>query len=252
MARFDGGVLGFLKGRIGTIVARMRYGEVYISPKALKYKIKSEKLKFAQKVFGRRASFNKQLRLNKKIQAFWKSVDAPGKNDNMKLMIRNQPFVAYDGIVPGCGFTPQSDNKIIVKDFHFDGNYGVFDFKIERADNRKLEPPYEVFSILMLDRELEDTKYGIIRHKSLQGDTVSMTFENEPQDSFQTFRSLHIGAVHNRMHTAEKAYILIAAIKFNELKNKYEWTDTYFQELQNYIPEDKQIKPGTPIYKSYD
>jgi hypothetical protein len=252
MARFDSGVFGYLRGRIGSIVARMRYDEVYIAPKALKYKIKSEKLKFAQKVFGRRQSFNKQLRQNKKIQAFWKSVDAPGKNDNMKLMIRNKPFVAYEGILPGCGFTPINDNKIIVKDFHFDGNYGVFDFKLERADSRKLEPPYEVFSILMLDRELEDTKYGIIRHKSLFGDAVSLTFENEPQDSFQTFRCLHIGAVHNRMYRAEKAYILIAAIKFNELKNKYEWTDTYFQELHNYIPEDKQIKPGTRNYKSYD
>ncbi len=252
MARFDGGIFGFIKGKIGAIVARIRYDEVYIATKALKYNIKSEKLKLAQKIFGRRQRLNSQLRKDKKIQDFWKSVSAEGKNDNMKLMIRNKPFVSYESILPGCGFTPPCDDKIIVKDFHFDGFDVVFDFKIERVNTRKLEPPYEVFSILMLDRELEETLDGIIRRKALDGETVSITFENETQDSFQTFRHLYIQQVHNRMYCAEKAYILIAAIKFNELKNKYEWTDTYFQELHDYIPEDKQIKPGTRIYKSYD
>ena len=252
MARFDSGVLGFLKGRIGTIVARMRYGEVYIAPRALKYKITSEKLKLAQKVFGRRQRLNTQLRKDKKIQEFWKSIEVDGKNGNMKLMKRNQPFVTYERILPGCGFTPQSENKIIVKDLHFDVHDIVFDFKLERANPKKLEPPYEVFSILMLDRHLDNTGMGLRRYSTFYGESVSLSFENEQQDSFQTFRHLYIDSVHNRMYHAERAYILIAAIKFNELKNKYEWTDTYFQELQNHIPEDKIIKWDTRIYKFYD
>ncbi len=41
---------------------------------------------------------------------------------------------------------------------------------------------------------------------------------------------------------------MIAAIKFNELKNKYEWTDTYFEEIYDYIAEDKkQDINGRPI-----
>ena len=252
MARFDSGVFGYMKGKIGTIVARIRYGEVYIAPKALKYNIKSEKLKLAQKVFGSRQRLNTQLRKDNKIQDFWKAIDSSGKNDNMKLMKRNQPFVAYEGILPGCGFTPLSDNKIIVKNLHFDGFDVVFDFKLERADAKKLEPPYEVFSILLLDRSFQNTQYGLIRQRTLYGETVSLTFENELQDSFRTFRHLYFDSVHNRMYCAEKAYILIAAIKFNELKNKYEWTDTYFEELLDYVPDDKKIKWDTRIYKFSD
>jgi hypothetical protein len=71
MAQFENGVLGYMKGKIGTIVARVRYGEVYVSKKARKYNIKSENLKLAQKVFGRRQRLNAQLRKDKKIQAFW-------------------------------------------------------------------------------------------------------------------------------------------------------------------------------------
>jgi hypothetical protein len=252
MARFDSGVLGYMKGRIGTIVARMRYGEVYTAPRALKYNIKSEKLKFAQKVFGRRQRLNTQLRKNKKIQAFWKAIDSSGKNDNTKLMKRNFPFVTYERILPGCGFTPVSDDKIIVKNVRFVGFDVVFDFKIERADAENLAPPYDVFSILILDRYFENTNEGLIRHKILFGETVFMTIENETPDSFQTFRHLYFDSVHNRMYRAEKVYILIAAIKFNEQKNNYEWTDTYFEELQNHIPEDKKTVWNEHIYRFED
>lgn len=31
---------------------------------------------------------------------------------------------------------------------------------------------------------------------------------------------------------------MIAAIKFNENKKKYEWTDTYFEEISDLVPND--------------
>ena len=33
---------------------------------------------------------------------------------------------------------------------------------------------------------------------------------------------------------------MVAAVKYNDLKNKYEWTDTFFEELVDFIPEDKK------------
>ena len=36
---------------------------------------------------------------------------------------------------------------------------------------------------------------------------------------------------------------MVAAIKFNDLKNKYEWSDTFFEELFDFMPdEDKKKK----------
>jgi len=251
MARFESGILGNVKGKIGNIIARLRYGEVYIAPKT-KYDIKSEKLKFSQKVFSRRQRFNSELRKNLKIQEFWKAIDAPGKNDNTKLMKRNKPYVEFERLLPGCGFTPDSDNKIVVRNVHFERFDLVFDFKIHREDDNKLEPPYDVFSILVLDRVFENSIDGLIRHKTLYCETVSLTFENDSRDSFQTFKHLYFDSVHNRMYRSEKAYILIAAIKFNETDYKYEWSDTYFEELQNYIPDDKKINWDKHKYKFYD
>lgn len=252
MARFDSGVFGFLKGKIGSIVARMRYGEVYIAEKPLKYKIKSEKLKLTQKVFGRRQRLNTQLRKNKKIQALWKAIDAEGLNNNTKLMIRNKPFVSYERLLPGCGFTPVSDDKIIVNNIHFEGFDIVFDFKIGRANPKKLLAPYEVFCILLFDRLLHNSGMGLIRDKVIFGATGFNTFDNETTDSAQTFRFMYIDEIHSRRYIAEKAYVMIAAIKFNEMKNKYEWTDTYFEELQNYVPENKKTKWNEHIYRLDD
>jgi len=251
MARFESGVLGYMKGKFGDIIARMRYGEVYIAPKT-KYKIKSDKLKFAQKVFGRRQRLNTQLRKDKKIQEFWKAIDSTGKNDNTKLMKRNHSFVSDERLLPGCGFTPVCNEKIIVKNVHFVGFDIVFDFKLDLADAKKLGPPYDVFCVLVLDRYFENSVDGLIRHKTLYAETVALTFEDDSQGSFQTFRHLYFDSVHNRMYQAEKAYIMIAAIKFNDLKNKYEWSDTYFEELLNHIPEDKMIKWDKHIHKFYD
>ena len=44
---------------------------------------------------------------------------------------------------------------------------------------------------------------------------------------------------------------MVAAIKFNELKNKYEWSDTYFEEISDFMPdEDKKKKWDGRILKN--
>lgn len=252
MAQFDSGVFGFLRGKVGTLISRLRYGKVYVAAKPLKHNIQSEKLKLAQKVFSRRQRLNTQLRKDKKIQAFWKAVDTEGLNDNTKLMKRNQPFVAYECILPGCGFTPLSDDKIIVKNVHFEKYEIVFDFKLERANPKKLEPPYDVYCILLLDRYFKNSGSGLIRHKMIFGETGFCTFESETGDSFQEFRYKHEGTVNRIRMYAEKAYVMVAAIKFNELKNKYEWSDTYFEELFDYVPEEEKTKWDTRKYIFHD
>jgi hypothetical protein len=242
MARFDSGVLGYMKGRIGTIVARIRYGEVYIAPKARKYKIKSEKLKFAQNVFGRRQRLNTQLRKDIKIQAFWKAIDSSGKNDNTKLMKRNQPFVDYERLLPGCGFTPLSDDKIIVKNVVVEELDIKFEYKLERTNLKILEPPYDVFCVFILDRLFQYSNDGRIRQNVFSAETKFQTIETEPSGTFIPVTVRPETVIRQQKYVAEKAYIMVAAIKLNELKNKYEWSDTYLEELIDYMPDENQKK----------
>jgi hypothetical protein len=251
MARFDSGVLGYMKGKIGTIVARIRYGEVYIAPKARKYKIKSENLKLAQKVFGRRQRLNTQLRKDKKIQAFWKAIDSSGKNDNTKLMKRNHSFVAYERLLPGCGFTPVCDDKIVVKNVVVEELDIKFKYKLERDNPKILEPPYDVFCIFILDRLFQYTNDGRIRHNVIVADTTFQAIENEPSGTFIPVAVCPDHIIRQQKYLAEKAYIMVAAIKFNELKNKYEWSDTYFEEISDFMPdEDKKKKWDGRILKN--
>lgn len=180
------------------------------------------------------------MRKDKKIQAFWNAIDADGLNNNTKLMKRNQPFVTYECLLPGCGFTPLIDDKIIVKNVHFDKHDIVFDFKLNRINPKELEPPYDVYCILILDRYFKNSGMGLIRHKMILGETVFITVENESDDSFREFRYSLVGNVNRIRLYAERVYVMVAAIKFNELKNKYEWTDTYFEELFDYVPEEEK------------
>lgn len=243
MAQFDSGVFGFLRGKIGTIVSRLRYGKVYISAKPLKYKTKSDKVKLARKIFSRRQRLNSWLRKDKKIQAFWRTIDADGLNNNTRLMIRNQPFVEYERLLPGCGFTPLCDDKMLMRNVTMDEMDISLEFKLERANPKHLEPPYELFCIFILDRLFAYSHEGRVREKTITASTTFQTIENESPDDFMTvkFRPDHI--IRQEKYLAEKAYIMVAAIKFNELKNKYEWSDTYFEEIFDYMPdEDKKMK----------
>ena len=241
MARFDSGVFGFLRGKVGNIVARLRYGEVYVAEKPLKYNTKSEKVKFTRKVFSRRQRLNSQLRKEPEIVSFWKVVESEGLNDNTKLMIRNKPFVSYERLLPGCGFTPASEDKIIVKNIVADELDIKFEFKLERANPNILEPPYDVFCIFILDRLFEYTPHGRIRHKTIAAAITFQTIENEIPGTFipVVVRPNHI--ILQEKYLAEKTYVMIAAIKYNELKNKYEWSDTYFEELFDFMPDENKI-----------
>jgi len=241
MARYDSGVLGFLRGKIDNIVGRLRYGEVYVAKRPLKYNTKSDKVKFTRKVFSRRQRLNSQLRKDPKIVSFWKSVNAEGLNDNTKLMIRNKPFVSYERLLPGCGFTPVNDDKIFVNNIVVEELDIKFVYKIERANPKILEPPYDVFCILILDRLFEYTPHGRIRHKTIAAASAFQTIENETQGTFMpvTVRPNHI--IRQEKYLAEKAYVMVASIKFNELKNKYEYSDTYFEELFDFMPDKAQI-----------
>lgn len=242
MAEFDSGVFGFLRGKIGTVVSRLRYGKVYVSAKPLKYKTKSDKVKLARKIFSRRQRFNSRLRKDQKIQTFWRAIDADGLNNNTRLMIRNQPFVEYERLLPGCGFTPVCEDKTIVRNISMDELDISFEFKLERANPKHLEPPYELFCVFVLDRLFKYTHEGRIREKTITADVSYQTIESESPDTFipVKFRPNHI--IRQEKYLAEKAYIMVAAIKFNELKNKYEWSDTYFEELFEFMPDESKKK----------
>ena len=252
MAQFDSGVFGFLRGKIGTIVSRLRYGKVYVSAKPLRYKTKSDKVKLTRKIFSRRQRLNSKLRKDKKIQAFWRAIDADGLNNNTRLMIRNQPFVEYERLLPGCGFTPISDDKIIVRNISIGESESSFEFKLERANPKVLEPPYDVFCISIVDRIYINSTDGLMREKTISSDTKFITIEKEQIESFIPVRISQNNEISKYKYYAEKFYFMVAAIKFNELKNKYEWSDTYFEELFNIIPEDKKIKWDEKKYKFED
>jgi hypothetical protein len=252
MAQFDSGVFGFLRGKIGTIVSRLRYGKVYVSAKPLKYKTKSDKVKLARKIFSRRQRLNSRLRKDKKIQAFWRTIDADGLNNNTRLMIRNQSFVEYERLLPGCGFTPISDNKVLVRNISISERESSFEFKLERANPKALEPPYDVFCVSIVDRIYINSTDGLIREKIISSDTKFVTIEEEPANEFIPVTINQNNEVRDYKYLADKFYVMVAAIKFNELKNKYEWSDTYFEELFNIIPEDKRIKWDEKKYKFED
>ncbi len=48
--------------------------------------------------------------------------------------------------------------------------------------------------------------------------------------------------IRQQKYIAEKAYLMVAAIKFNKLMNKHEWSDTFFEELFDFMPDDSKKK----------
>ena len=239
MAQPEQGIFGFLRGKVGNLVGRMRYGKFYISRRPTIYKAnQTEAARLNRKKFSRRQRFKKELRKDKRIRDFWRVVDAEGLNDNTKLMIRNTPFVTYERILPGAGFTPKSEDKIDVRNIRFQDRNMDFEFKLNRANPKILEPPYDLYAIAIVDRLFELTNEYVLRRKLIAGSLVTMRIENEPTDSYQTVSLYYDEIFCQEICDAEKAYAMVAAIKFNELKNKYEWTDTYFEELFDFVPEN--------------
>jgi hypothetical protein len=168
-------------------------------------------------------------------------------------MKRNHSFVEYERLLPGCGFTPVSDDKIIVKNIVVEELDVKFEFKLELNNPKILEPPYEVFCIFILDRLFQYTGSGRIRHNVFEADTTYQTIEIEPSGTFIPVTVRPGDTIRKHKYVAEKAYIMVAAIKFNELKNKYEWSDTHFEELSDFMPdEDKKKKWDVKILKNND
>ncbi|MFA7361640.1 MAG: hypothetical protein WC139_11455 [Candidatus Kapaibacterium sp.] len=239
MARFDSGIFGLMRGKIGNIVARLRYGKVYIARKPGRYKAnQTEEAKRNRAVFSRRQRINSRLRKDKGIKKFWEDVDAEGLNGNTKLMIRNTPYVTYERLLPGFGFTPKSEEKVDVKNIRFEGHRIHFDFKIERTKRKKLEPPYDLYCVLVSDRWFEYQTLAIVRRKDVVSATKIQRIENEEPDDFQTVSFIYANDFFKSVEFSERCYVMIAAIKFNELKNKYEWADTYFEEVSELVPND--------------
>ncbi len=240
MAYFEGGFFEYLRGRFGTFISRMRYGKTYISRAPGRYNTKSVKVKTMRKVFSRRQRINHELRRCPKIREFWKSIDVEGLNDNTRLMIRNKDFVAYERMLPGLGITPASFNKISVKNIVIEATDITFDFKLLRAAPGKLEPPYDVFCVFITDRHYKETAFGFTRDKRFYSGTKFVTVEEENGDSYIPLRVRQYYRAEQAKYEAEKAYLLVAAIKFNELKNKYEWSETFFEELFDFVPAEKK------------
>lgn len=237
MARFDSGIFGLMRGKIGNIIARLRYGQVYIARKPDRYKANQTEAAIRNRaIFSRRQRFNSKLRKDKRIRKFWEEVEAEGLNDNTKLMIRNTPYVAYERLLPGFGFTPKSEEKIVVNNLSFEGQSIHFDFKIERSKRNKIEPPYDLYCIILTDRWFEYGADIIMRNKGVESLVSVKRIESEQAETFQTTSFIYDKGYLTVAFLSEKCYVMIAAIKFNELKNKYEWTDTYFEEVSDIVP----------------
>jgi len=251
MAYFDKSSFGKLRGKFGNFISRLRYGKPYISPVPSRYNTKSEKVKTMRKVFSRRQRLNHELRRCPKLREFWKTLDVEGLNDNTKLMIRNKDFVAYERLLSGIGITPVSFDKSSVKNIVIEDSYITFDFKLERAIPKHLEPPYDVFCVFILDRYFDEVDDGFIRRKSFYSGTDFQTIEQDSGDVYTSLRFRQYYRAEQVKYLAEKAYLMVAAVKYNDLKNKYEWTDTFFEELVDFIPEDKK-KDYTKNIIKYD
>ncbi|MFA5012253.1 MAG: hypothetical protein WC644_09925 [Ignavibacteria bacterium] len=236
MARFDSGILGYMRRKVGKIVARIRYNKVYIAQKPEKIKVsQTQKSINNRAVFSRRQRLNSALRKDKRIQEFWRKTEAQGLNDNTKLMIRNKPFVNKDFLLPGCGFTPPSKNKIIVNNIDYSSYNLAFDFKIERSDKKVLEPPYNIWAVVIVDIYYEDCIRYILRNKNIVTKSEYTTVDSEPTDTFINILINYNNNVFREIaNIADKLYVMIAAVKYNELKNKYEWSDTFFQDISHF------------------
>jgi hypothetical protein len=235
MARFDSGVFGFLRGKIGTLVARKRYGETYVSRKPGKIKANQTKAAKDNRVrFKRIQRLSHEIRVYPELRAFWKAVDADGLNDNTKVIKRNSMLIRHDVLLPGCGITPKSDNILEVKNVEIH-NYRVsFDFKLNRANPKALEPPYDVYMFLLFEKIKDD-----IVPKEFTSVLTIHKIEEEPSDDFIHIISRYKDVPRQHAELAVKRHAMVAVIKFNELKNKYEYSDTNFSEINYFVSQTK-------------
>jgi hypothetical protein len=233
MARFDSGVFGFLRGKIGTLVARKRYGETYVSRKPGKIKANQTKAaKDNRERFKRIQTLSHEIRRHKELRDFWKAVDADGLNDNTKVIKRNSMLIRHDVLLPGCGITPAGDNVLEVKNVEIHNFRVSFDFKLNRANPKALELPYDVYLLLLFEK-IQHHSYP----KEFYSALIIHRIEEEPSEEYTRIISKYDDISRQNAEVAVKRHAMIAVIKFNDLKNKYEYSDTNFSEITNFVSE---------------
>ena len=67
-----------------------------------------------------------------------------------------------------------------------------FEYKLERANPKHLEPPYELFCIFILDRLFAYSHEGRVREKTITADTTFQTIENETNDGLTPLNFVRI------------------------------------------------------------
>lgn len=249
MARFRSDLPGDVSGKYGKIAVRNRYGKSYISKLPEIYKANQTQAALNNRIkFSRRQTLNSSLRIDKKLVEFWKASDAEGLNDNARLMRRNTPFVEIDRLLPGLGFTPSSGNKMVIKNVSYMGKTVSFDYKILRKNKSALKAPYDICCVMVYDwnnKNNHDLKCKFTRIYT-HSEYLPVT-----KDSGKDFRQVSFmlkDPASGFVEGAERIYFMAAAIKQKQGKKKYEWTETFFEE----IPPDriKELKDSLKTGKN--
>jgi len=230
MARLESGAFGKFRGAIGNIVGRIRYGKHHIALRQDKIKISNSKGCVDNRiVFSRNHHLSHTIREHIQLKNFWDIVDADGVNGYTRVQKRNLKFIKVDDIPPECGFTPPGD---IIKITNLKINDLVleFDIKLNRTNPKYLEPPYDVHSLFVFTDADRPPKDNLI--SSL---FKTQTVEKETPDGITHISLSYPDTLISNQEYFHKTYIMIAIIKFNELKEKYEWSGTYTKRLHTEI-----------------
>lgn len=226
MARIEAGPLGKFRGAIGSIVGRIRYGKHHIALRQHKIKISKSKGSVDNRSeFSRNHHLTHIIREHKQLKEFWDKVNADGVNGYTRLQKRNLKLMQVEDIPPECGFTPPGD-LIEITDFKIDDLEVEFGIKLNRSKQKYLKPPYDVYSLLILtdaDRPPKDNIMGSL--------LKTQTIAEENPDGINHISLSYPSNLWSYKKYFSKMYIMIAIIKFNELKQKYEYSNTYLKRL---------------------
>ena len=226
MARLESGAFGKFRGAIGNIVGRIRYGKHHIALRRDKIKISNSKgCVDNRSEFSRNHHLTHTIRSHKELKDFWDIVDADGVNGYTRVQKRNLRFIKVDDIPPECGFTPPGD-LIEISNLKVTDLVLEFDIRLNRSNPKFLEPPYRVYSLFVFTDADKPPKENLI------GSLLNtQTVENETPDGINHISLSYSNALISNQEYFHKTYIMIAIIKFNELKEKYEWSATYTNRL---------------------
>lgn len=251
MARFKSYLPGDITGKFGKLVYKSRYGSSYISRLPEFYNAnKTEAALENRRKFSRRQRLNSGLRKDKRLVELWKASDAEGLNDNAKMMRRNTPFVTSKNFLPGLGFTPHSDNKLVVRKVSFVGKNVNFEFKINRKNKSAFKTPYDICCVIIYDGTHEHGVISTYKFKHIVTQYEYLTITKDSGKDFLKASILMTSPETNYKHFAEKILLMAAAIKQKHGKKKYEWTETFFEDITDIIPENERHEIIKKLKKS--